>query len=517
MYRDYIKNFNIIETYKDTNLQKIFIASSRDHAGSPVLINVFLDKTTVETLYHRHLHEVFDNLIDIQKGQDYILLVTKFHRNTIPLEIYLDSNTLKITEKIELISHFLQKTIQYDVLPNYFKDSLIDFSQVSIKDNTMFFDEIIILNESSLDDNDFSPVAKEISRFINRLIPENTMEEENQKTLNKILNFAKDLITFPYKYKNFQEVLDSYNNIFIDNSGNQAGVLAVGINNLNKNIIKKKNSYNYKTPLVILSIMALLATGYLLYKHIGGIGYRHDLQASKEMVKPIAYFEKKQEDTVWKFINKSFMDGNDGNIEESFWQVSREDEIIQEISSEDLSLKFQEDGVYTISLKVRDSFKNWSEEYIETIQISTNANKDLNISSTNTSEKTLAINPLNEESVSKDTDIFKKEGFSYRFEKNADDSLPGMRITDLNKRENLNLSMWMRSSNLNPFTIYLNGYNDNSKVIYKKSINHHPKTTDSWELINVDFKTNKVHKLEVLLSNDIEKVWLSDIEITSYK
>lgn len=520
MYEDYIKKFNIIETYKTTNFQKIFIGSTVDNENQPVLINVLLDKALLNTISQHQLENVFDNLVHMEKNQNQIVLVTRINNNALPLDIFLEENPLIEKDKINLLYNYLKKIIQYDVLPNSFKNSLIDPSQIAIKDNKIFFDEIIILNENSLNIDDFSPVAKEISAFIKKIISDDTIKDVENTVSNKILDFAEDLATSPHNYRNFQEVLDSFKNIFIydfldkkDISPSKSSYIDKN-SYVDKNIKTKKN--NYKAFLAVAAIIALLTIGYGYYNHIGDIKDSNN-QLASEIAKPIAYFEKQQEDTIWKFVNKSFIEKTDASIEEFLWQVIKDDEVIEEISTEDLSLKFKEDGIYTISLKVKDSLNNWSDEYIETIKISTDVEENSKIASTDMEEEGLDINFLNQELVSKDSSVFRKGNYSFKFQRSKDDILPSIEVKNLNKEEHLNLSMWVKSSKLNPFTIYLKGYNDKSQMIYKNAISHLPKSTDSWDMVAVDLETNKIHSVKILLSNDIEEVWVADIEITSYK
>lgn len=58
MYEDYMKKFNIIETYKTTNFQKIFIGSTVDNENQPVLINVLLDRALLNTISQHQLENV---------------------------------------------------------------------------------------------------------------------------------------------------------------------------------------------------------------------------------------------------------------------------------------------------------------------------------------------------------------------------------------------------------------------------------------------------------------------------
>ena len=527
MHGKYMEKFNIIETYKNTDFQKIFIASTLED-NKPVLINILSHRRLIDSITLDLLENTFDNLIYLEKSHGNIVFVIKFNDNPIPLDIYLDKNpTMDNKDRINLVYNYLNKLVQYDELPNSFKESLVDISQISIKNNNVFLDEIIVLNENFLDNDNFIHIKEEVGKVIEKIISKNNSYIDDDPIIAKILNFAKNLSSMTSKQTNFRQILNSYKNIFLyDFLHNKITDSLNGdsVNDIDSNVeVEKSRKFNFKAFISTAIIIALLITTYAYLSNMKNLEDIMDddkiLQVSddNDIDKPTAYFEKNEENGTWTFTNKSFSNDDNTTIEESVWQIIKDNEVLEEITSKDLSLKFKESGLYTISLKVRNSNNNWSDDYTQVFNIVLEQEDISDDDSTKYYASSLDIHIPDNKFVSQDKSVYRNSNFSFKFEPNTTENPSKIGINNLDTEKNLHLSMWLKCAGLNPLTIHLNGYNEMSQLIYRKNIKYQPSLVNSWDMVAVDLGNNKIHSMEVLISNNSEEVWIADIEIDVYK
>lgn len=218
MSKSYMDKYEILEKFKQNEYQKILIGSNKENSDEVVVINILPKRKFNKTISISQVQRGLNNLIHIEDSDNEMIIVTEYNEGT-PLDSYLDYFNTTLKYKINLAYEYLSKIIKYDVFNNSVKNIFVDESQIIIKEDILYFNELLIFDPGYDEVNTFSPIAKKIGSIIEQIIfkkePKDTNSIENTKVIESIRNFISSLNNGENNYKSIQDIYNDFRKIYI--------------------------------------------------------------------------------------------------------------------------------------------------------------------------------------------------------------------------------------------------------------------------------------------------------------
>ena len=228
---------------------------------------------------------------------------------------------------------------------------------------------------------------------------------------------------------------------------------------------------------------------------------------------PIASFEKERFEDQWKFINMSKTFDNNNRIAEVEWKIYSDNELINAFSTYNLNLTFNTNGIYKITLRVMDSYGNWSLPYAEEI-FHTSSDLDQENQTDN------RIEALNSYTIGFDGDVSFDESNFRAGDKSikmvfSGDETHSVDLKGLFLDNNVKISFWINATDDISLIITVIGTNEEN-IIFSISKVYYPKI-DQWQKITFTANTSYVNNLKISINSEDLILWIDDIEVNSYK
>ncbi|BEP28557.1 hypothetical protein [Helicovermis profundi] len=245
MSEQYKQLFNILEVFEKNDYQKILMGTKIDSADDVVVINIFNKNDIFNTEFFNNLKSSLTNLIHIEENENEIISVTEYKEGT-SFSNYLKENTLSAEKANLLANEYINKINNYDSFNNYFKNIFIDENQIIVKDDHLFFNELIIIDDAIKSITPFNKVTSKITSVLNKI---------NKLTSNsspRITDFVDELKNDSTKFLSFNSMRSAFeenviskdapinndNSEILSNLGNASlGALAA------KSLLDKENTY----------------------------------------------------------------------------------------------------------------------------------------------------------------------------------------------------------------------------------------------------------------------------------
>ncbi|WP_026476214.1 PKD domain-containing protein [Alkaliphilus transvaalensis] len=574
MEYNYTSHYRIIETFKETEHQAVYIGVELT-AGIPVVVNHIKNQSVIDVLKNEPLEGTLNNLVYVEALEEELVIITKVMDDTQPLLLYLEENYIPIKNRMSMALQYLKGIASYDHLKNATKNILIDEGQLVMVDDTLVFDELLLINEGENDIN-FNELCIKVSHVLEKII---YFEYRNLKReeylLLEVQQFIEGLKN-NNKFHNLKQILDEYRKLYIyhlcmesidpdenDNTHHNANeskgwlskilsrattdeesadTVKETINEITHERIyqdsnedsneasgkpdyeaasrrstKEKRNTLPKKTLMAVSLLLLLGLGVYGFMSDFSLGtfLRGKGEVEQKLTAPRAYFTTIRDKDQWEFIDESIVAGEDNFVEEYLWEIIKDGELISTSNSHNPILSFTEEGEYVVSIKVKDAYNQWSEKYSEKIIVGEPDEEDLVEIQYSESSKSLTY--TYSDGINRDNVILRNHDFSLKVEK-VNNENPKLSISTDETDQSIydTLTLWVKGSTIDKIDINIKGYN-RDQLNYEKDITHLVKIPQMWEMLNVTLNDHQLNEIILEFSTDQAIFWIADIQLDTFK
>lgn len=459
MKSSYLNRYNIVQTFKDNEFQKIFIGTDNRNNDSVVINTIYTDEgSSFWDSIKENYNSFFYNIIDFEKLENEIVIVTKINEG-IALTLYLNDFVPSFTERITLIHQYLKSIKKYEFLPNNIKSVLVDESQIVINESILSLDELIIFNAHSFNIEKFDPVMDNIISILKKLTSIKDINYEDLPMYVKVMEFIDKLQKNKSHYSSLEGLLTEFEALNIKSyaiTNNNADKIQPDPTNLVGRKVGSINELDFeettinkksisKIALSTTGIIAISVAGVFAFKTIFPIDQNPLLGsnlAANDTVNLKLDVDKETEDTV-DYDNKENENSN-SKI------VTPNDDI--SYLSEYIEQDFNNSKYADYSLKLSDTYSN-------SHKIS-----------------------INKDSIKSNSEIL----------------------------------MWMKSDMTNEISINVEGYSKDN-LVFQKSMTHTPFKRNTWELIQISIDKPVEDNIDIVFDNIKNTVWIDKIRIDLLK
>lgn len=456
MESSYLDRYEILQTFKENELQKVFVARDNESNQAVVINNIYIDNdNSTWDITNQNYKDIFDNILHFEKTDNELVIVTKTEEG-LSLDEYLTNFTPSFTERVNLIYQYLNNIKKYNPLPTNTQSVLVDESQIIVNDARISFDELIIFNENAFNIDSFKPIKDKIVSVLQKLISVKDINYDELPLYVKIVGFIDQLRKDDEIYSNMENVFTGFESLNIEGlsmpsnqkenmvNTNKNNFIDKDINSINQNLINPSNTAKNPT----LSI-AIGAAGIITTILVGLFVFKSILPLDKNL-------------------------NNDANLASN--------------------------GVIDINAN------NFPEDQSSDHMAEIDDNKVV--------EPNDNIDYLSED-IKKDYANSKYSDYSFKMSDIGDKSHKIV-INQGPLLANSQLLMWVKSDSPNEFNISIEGYSyDNLSL--KQSVSHKPLNVNSWELVRFTLNKGVVDYLNIIFDNIDGTIWVDRISIDMFK
>lgn len=459
MKSSYLNRYNIVQTFKDNEFQKIFIGTDNKNNDSVVINTIYTDEgSSFWDSIKENYNNFFNNIIYFEKLKNETVIVTKINEG-IALSLYLDDFIPSFTERITLIHQYLKNIKKYEFLPNNIKSVLVDESQIVINENDLSLDELIIFNQDSFNIEKFDPVMDNIISILKKLTSVKDVNYEDLPMYVKVMEFIDKLQKNKSHYTSLEGLFTEFEALNIKS-------YAITNNNIDKiqpdptNLVGRKvgsiNELDLIEPKInkkSISKIALSTTGIIAISIAGVFAFK----------------------TIFPMDQNPLLGSN----------LASNDTVNLELDTD----KETEDTV---------DYKNKENENSNNKPVT--PNDDISYLS---------------EYIEQDFNTSKYADYSLKFS----DKHSNSHKISINKgsiKSNSEILMWIKSDMTNEISINVEGYSKDN-LVFQKSMNHTPFKRNTWELIQLNIDKPVEGNIDIIFDNIKSTVWVDKIRIDLLK
>lgn len=216
MGNSYTKKYEVLKTFKKDHYQKVLIGADKKDPDEVVVINILHRDRVSKTISKSQFPKGLNNLIHLEETDDELVVVTEYKEGT-PLESYLEFFDTTVKHKINLAYEFLTMVVKYDNFNNSIKKILIDESQITVKDDKLYFNELLFLDEDFSEPTEFSVISSKLGKIIEKIVFSKEPEEDkdNDRASRSILKLISKLNSNDHNYQNIHAVYNAFRKIYI--------------------------------------------------------------------------------------------------------------------------------------------------------------------------------------------------------------------------------------------------------------------------------------------------------------
>lgn len=461
MTSSYLNKYKIVQTFKENDLQKVFIGTDNKNNQAVVINTIYVTgNDSAWDLVEKSYESIFDHIIHFERMENQIVFVTTIEEG-LSLNTYLKDFSPSFTERVNLIHQYLNYIKKYDLLPNNIKSILVDESQIIVNEGKLSFDELIIFNENSLGTNSFEPILDNIVLILKKLTSLQAINYGELPLYIEIIGFLDDLQKNKDIYNNINKIFNDLEKLNINN---------LSIINEEENILGTDQS-----------IVSSDATD-LVGRKVGSIDEEAitaaDMNKKRILTRVLATAGVVIIATVGVFALKSILplDGD------TLLNANIASKAI--IDTKDLDEDLANKNVVT---------ENMEKEAV-------GPNSDVNYIS---------------EYIKEDFTTSKYGDYSFKI--SSDDSTSHkLSINTGPIKTNSQLLMWVKLDMDSEIKIDIEGYS-NDKLSFQQSISHKPLHINSWELVQLTFDANIDDYIDITINDISGIVWIDKISIDIFK
>lgn len=504
----YQEKFNIVDSFKSTTHQDIFIATFKEDE-QPVIINVIKDPTIVESLQEEALLDGMANLVHFERNENEAVLVTRVH-DAEPMLMYLEENYVPIKYRMDLVFQYLTKILQYNNLNPLIKNILIDEAQLVVKDGDLLIDELIILSDNSVENN--IDIGQKVANVLRKIIFfEYQKLRQEELLLAEVQQFIDSLEKNPGEV-DFKNIHHTFRKLYIYH------YCMEGIDSVTEASTPKPlklfepaaKRINLKKWSIVVSLMVLLLLGLYGWRNLVP---NTPVQGDQlEEATPYVYFRIQESEPYWKLINESKGSGEEP-LEAYLWEISYQDKVIQKSELKDPVLSFNQSGIYNISLMVKDKGA-WSIPYTETLEVKIEEQEvDKGDRIDYTQRFTLSTEGQN--NIIKDNNHYKSEESSYKLI-NDKDVTPTFTMGGFENINYATLAMLIKTSQSETISIKLRATNK-GKLQHENELSQTVTELDDWKLVYFNLPELTMDEIKIQIEGFNHPIWIDDLQLEPYK
>jgi len=218
MINSHMERYNILNTYKDDNYQKITLASEKENPENIVLLNVIKKEFLDDADSLDKFRNCIESLVFSEERENEIILATSYKKG-FPISKYIQYYNPILKTRINFVYEYLDKITDYDCLDVKPANSLINESQVIIERNAVKFNDLLVIDDSFEKPGDFNDICLTVHEALTLFIfGELKIPTEKLKGLpNELKSFLCDLKENNRKYLSIKEIFRDFKNIYLYN------------------------------------------------------------------------------------------------------------------------------------------------------------------------------------------------------------------------------------------------------------------------------------------------------------
>lgn len=217
MESSYLERYKIIQTYKESEFQKVFVGTDNQNNQAVVINNIYIkENDSIKELANQNYKDIFDSVVHFEKTDDEITIITEA-KVGLSLNEYLTDFNPTFTERINLIYQYLNNIKKYNPLPNNIKSILVDEPQIIITDGKISLGDLIIFNENTFTIEDFKEVKNNIISILQRLTSLPHINYEELPLYIEVVEFIDKLRKNDEIYNNIEKIFDGFEGLNINN------------------------------------------------------------------------------------------------------------------------------------------------------------------------------------------------------------------------------------------------------------------------------------------------------------
>lgn len=466
MNSTYIDKYTIVQTFKETESQKVFIGTDNRNGDAVVINNIYIGANdpiwgSIEETYAH----IFKHVLHFERLEDRVVFVTKV-KEGLSLNGYLNDFSPSFTERVNLIHQYLDGIKPYDVLPNNIRSILVDESQIIISEGKISFDELIIFDEGSLKVNTFRSVLDNIVLVLKKLTSLKSINYEEMPIYIKVMGFLDDLQKNSSSYTSVSDIsiglaklnilsslipnesiLNGNQNLGVDNSSNLVGRKVGSINEDTIKMADLNKSRIFTMAIGTAGVATVALAGFFAFKSIFPLDKGMSLDENHASSGILSTYDLDNKDSNKNEKNSIL---NDPLIENNTEAIGPNSNI------------------------------NYVSEYIE-----------------------------------EDFTTAKYGDFSFKISGNEGASHK-ISISQGPILSNSQLLMWVKADTDATFTINIDGYSSDV-LVFKESISHKPLAINNWELLQLTFNKDVTDYVDISFNGIDGTVWVDKISISILK
>ncbi|MCT4563060.1 MAG: hypothetical protein N4A68_01830 [Maledivibacter sp.] len=216
MSNSYTNKYEILRTFKRDDRQNVLIGSNKEDSNEVVVINILYKDKVSKVISKSQFPKGLHNLVHLEEEDNDLIVITEYKEGT-PLDSYLSYFNTTVKHKINLAYEYMTKIVKYDIFSNSIKKILIDESQVNIKNNELYFSELLFLNNNFSESTDFDIIVSQIGDIIEKIVFSNapTEDKDNALASQKILEFIHKLKNGDHDFNTIEGVYNGFRKIYI--------------------------------------------------------------------------------------------------------------------------------------------------------------------------------------------------------------------------------------------------------------------------------------------------------------
>lgn len=515
MPESYKDKFNVLENFKSTELQDIFIATTKDESASGAVVNIIKDAKAIGEIDTGLLGECLENLLYLEKQDQELVIVTKVTEAE-PMIIYLEENYVPIKGRMDLAFQYLSNILKYHALSNTIKYSLFDEAQLVVKDGKLLIDELIILHE----ENQITEVdlVRKVAEVLRKILFFEYQEIRQEELLLEEVRVFIDSLTEKPESMELKEIFSTFRKLYIYH------YCMEGIDP-EINVPKKKREMKSWPIVAVLALIVLTLGTYGLLNLIPEETGSKDPKNPKNPIEAVAQpgeevvpaFSMVEKSPYWEFINET--PGVDEDRFEAFlWEVIYQGKVIQSAETKNVTLSFTQGGTYTISLKVKEKNGEWSAPYAQEFEINIPKKEEVKADP----KESEGDGELYTLSIEGQNNIILDQGKNYGKTPvyqliNDENLVPTFTLGDFNGRAFEGLSMVLTSSQKELVNIKVAAMSK-GKVIHRAAEEKQLENKGAWETVSFNLPQQEIiEEIKLEIKGFQQPIWVGQITLDPVK
>ncbi len=214
----HVEKYKILNIYKEDKYQKIALANEKENYEKIVILNIIQKKFLPDANAIDKFRNCIDSLIFSDESEDEIILVTSYKKG-FPISKYIQYYNPILKTRINFVYEYLDKLMDYDCLDIKPANSLINESQVIIEQNSVKFNDLLVIDDSFEKTDSFKDICKTVHKTLTLFIfGELNIPATKFKELPiELRSFISDLSENKRNYISLKEILMDFKTVYLYN------------------------------------------------------------------------------------------------------------------------------------------------------------------------------------------------------------------------------------------------------------------------------------------------------------